>query len=329
MLALNSTALIADQLANSSSGWAIGAFGAIGEFMRDTDEAVELADDRAITQRGAIALSAHPACRVIAYETSMSADAWSGALALCLPAADAAIESRSVLTELGEDRDAIRPNDRRARLFDMGLGLPHVEACVRSDDPATIETLRRYCGRSLMSDAFDLFLKMPELSPNRVFVSRLGRAEIFQPIPTEHGRTPEGPHTHVLPKLLKARRTHAADVPIPEGWVASATIYPANPLRDVLGRPKAFAAHEHQAWITLFEAHALDDLREVKRATIERVERGEAPNSATSFSRAERLAIRVALRQHRVTRGDSVALASWRAAFDRPEGIDPDAPPGH
>jgi hypothetical protein len=326
---LNATALIADQLANPSSGWAIGAFGAIGEFMRDADEAVELAGDRAITLRGAIALSAHPACRAIAYETSMGADAWSGALALCLPEADAAIESRGVLTELGEDRDAIRPNDRRARLFDMGLGLPHVEACVRSDDPAIVETLRAYCGRSLMSDAFELFLKMPALSPNRVFASRLGRTEIFQPIPTEHGRTPEGPHTHVLPKLLKARRAHAADVPIPAGWVAAATIYPANPLRDVLGRPKAFTAHEHQAWTTLFDAYSLDDLREVKRATIEHVERGEAPDAATSYSRVERLAIRVALRQYRVVRGDSTVLASWRTAFDRPEGIDPDAPPGH
>lgn len=329
MTSFDTATLIDQQIATSSTGWAIGAFGAIGEFMRDVEEPVELAANHAVTKRGAIALASHPASRVIAYETSMGDDAWAGAIAICLPMADAQVASHTTLTELGEDRDAIQPAARRARLFDMGLGLPHIQACVRSDHPAVIDELRRFCGHALFTDGIELFAKMPALSPHRVFISRLGRAEIYQAIPTEHGKTPEGPHTHVLPKLLRARRTHAADVPIPDGWVACATLYPANPLRDVLGRPKPFARAELAAWRSLFDAHGLESLRAVKRSVIASVEQREAPQATTKHLRAERLAIRVALRQHHATHGDSPALAAWRAAFDRPHVAPDDGLPGH
>ena len=47
-------------------------------------------------------------------------------------------------------------------------------------------------------------------NPHRVFISRLGRIEVYQPIPPPSGKSPEGPHTHVLPRLLQSRRTHPA-----------------------------------------------------------------------------------------------------------------------
>ncbi len=38
-------------------------------------------------------------------------------------------------------------------------------------------------------------------NPHRVFLSRLGRIEVYQPIPPPSGKSPQGPHTHVLPQL--------------------------------------------------------------------------------------------------------------------------------
>ncbi len=80
-------------------------------------------------------------------------------------------------------------------------------------------------------------------SPHRVFISRIGRAEVYQPIPPAGGKSPDGPHTHVLPKLLQHKRTHAATEPIPEGWVPCAHFYPAHPLKDAMGRAHEFDAH--------------------------------------------------------------------------------------
>ncbi len=69
-----------------------------------------------------------------------------------------------------------------------------------------------------------------EASPHRVCISALGRIEVYQHIPSagRHVRTPEGPHTHLLLRLLKAG--HAADTAIPPGFVACLTLYPARRL---------------------------------------------------------------------------------------------------
>ena len=48
----------------------------------------------------------------------------------------------------------------------------------------------------------------------------MGRVEVFQPIPSPDGKSPEGPHTHVLPRLLAHGRLNAATVPVPDGWLA-------------------------------------------------------------------------------------------------------------
>ena len=76
-------------------------------------------------------------------------------------------------------------------------------------------------------------------NPHRVFISRLGRIEVYQPIPPPSGKSPEGPHTHVLPRLLKSGRTHPATEPVPEGWIPCAHLYPPHPARDGLGEPRA------------------------------------------------------------------------------------------
>ena len=79
-------------------------------------------------------------------------------------------------------------------------------------------------------------------NPHRVFLSRLGRIEVYQPIPPASGKSPDGPHTHVLPRLLKSGRTHPATEPIPDGWFPCAHLYPPHPARDGMGEARPFDA---------------------------------------------------------------------------------------
>lgn len=296
------TGLVDTQLADPGTGWAIGAFGAVGEFMRDADEPVAFGAHSAVTARGAIRLAPPAATRAIAYETVLGEDAWSGAIALCVPASTSSVPRRATLTELGPDRAAIRPGDRGAILFDLGLALANAQACVRTGDATTIATLRRHCGRALLADGAGLMMELPALSPHRVFISDCGRIEVYQPIPAMHGRTPEGPHTHVLPKLLRAQRTHAADVPVPEGWLPAATIHPANPLRDGLGRPRPLDRARLAEWEALFARFAPAAAFEAKRRASARIARDGTiaePVGGAAGTRTGRLAARVALRQAR------------------------------
>lgn len=297
-------------------GWSLGAFGAIAEFIRAPGEAAVLDIDRlsAATARGAIRLHDQAATRALAYETpGRQPGHWNHALVLCLPAAAAAMSGRAVLTELGPDRAAVRSEDREAILFDLGLDLPQTDACIRTGDPATLARLRAALGRSIFEPGNDLMAAMPALSPHRVFIGALGRIEVFQPIPAPGGASPAGPHTHVLPKLLGHRRSHAATVPVPDGLLPVVHLHPANPWRDAEGQPKDFSVVDHERFQPLLQAFGDPAALAVKSAVWARLAAGEAP-LAEPESRELRAAIRVALRQWQALRGP--VPGPWLARFE-------------
>lgn len=212
------------------TGWSLGIFGAIAEFMRLPDEPAHVVAERQgieiVTDRGALRVLPHEATVIIDYEMpSRHAERRVRALAACLPETQAKRAGRTTVTEVGRDTDALRSRDRQGVLFDLGIGLGGVEACVRSTEPDLIAALRAAEGVDLFAAA-GLMGAMLAHAPHRVFISTLGRIEVYQPIPPADGRSPDGPHTHVLPKLLAHRRTHAASVPIPEGLVPCLSIHP-------------------------------------------------------------------------------------------------------
>ncbi len=296
------SALLCDALDDPGTAWSLGSFGAIAEFMRDPDEAVSAQPDDRLgmaTERGAIALSACSDLRPVAYETAV-ASGWNHAVALCLPEATCAMSRRGVVTELGPDREAARERDRDAILFDLGLDLLAVDACVRTSDPEAVACLRSGVGRPLFDPANPIGRHLVAMSPHRVFLARVGRIEVYAPIPGPGGTSPEGPHTHVLPKLLHSGRTHAATTPIPAGWVPCAALHPAHPYKDMMGRRIAFDAARYEAFQILLDRWGDPDLLAVKRGGEPR------PDSPVSGRHAQG-ARRVAEVQARILRGEAIA----------------------
>jgi len=161
-------------------------------------------------------------------------------------------------------------------------------------------------------------------SPQRVFISRVGRVEVYQPIPHASGTSPDGPHTHVLPKLLQHRRTHPATEPIPEGWVPCAHLYPAHPIKDGFGHARAFDEALHQSFQALLSEYGDDEALRLKQRVAALVREGREPFGRDDVKgRNFRTSVRVALRQLKAS-GDSLpALASWLAAFE-PADDEPD-----
>jgi hypothetical protein len=219
--------LLESNLANPSIGWSIGIFGALAEFHREAGEDARCEDLAVSTARGAIRLAVLDECRPVPYEprSEKQADRKFG-VALCLPEGHARLESRAVLTELGPDAEAIRPEDRKAVLFDLGLDTPYGTFCVRTADDHHVQRLRAAAGQPLLEVQNGIFEEIACMSPHRVFMSRMGRIEVYQPIAPKGGATPTGPHTHLLPKLASRRRTHSANAILPAGLVPCATFYP-------------------------------------------------------------------------------------------------------
>ncbi|MGO4722947.1 MULTISPECIES: DUF6925 family protein [unclassified Inquilinus] len=288
--------LIREQVAEADTGWSLGGFGAIAEFLRTPGEPVAVTADAGgvavVTDLGAMRIDWIAGLRPVAYETAVEDDRWSHAVALCLEAAQAAMNRRSVVTELGPDEAALRPGDREAILFDLGLGMLQADICVRSADPALLTQLRAGCGQSLFAPGNSLTGALIAAGPHRVFQARLGRIEVYQPVPPADGRSPEGPHTHVLPKLLASGRTHAATAPIPAGWVPCAHLFPPHPARDAMGRSQPFDRGRHDAfqavWREFGDPHAVALKDEVMAAL------GVGQGLPALDSRADRAVGRVA-----------------------------------
>ncbi len=284
--------LLSVHVRDPASAWVCGGFGALAEFTFDAGEMIEFLDGDAVgavSARGAFRLDLTYDLKPVAYETlSKTGKGWGQGLVLCLPADEARMGQRTVVTELGPDHEALRPQDRAAILFDLGIGKPQSDICVRTSEPATLEALRAACGQPFFEARGSLPACMPALSPHRVFRSKAARVEVYQPIPPPDGKTPAGPHTHVREKLVAHRRSHAATVPVPTGFLPVLWLFPAHPLET--GR---FDRARHDAFQELIRLYGETTTHDGKRA----VEEGRGEMDLPS--RAARYAFRIAQRQKR------------------------------
>lgn len=316
------TGFIREQLRTQSSQWNLGTFGAIAEFQRDPDEAFVLTDEpgrlAATTARGGVGFGDLSAVRLFASETAIGQN-WSHRISLCLSADACAMNRRTVLTELGPDSEALRPQDRDGILFDMGLGTLQTDICIRTADPGLIGTLRGAAGRSLFESGNPAMSAIVAAGPHRVFMARFGRCEVYQPIPPADGKSPEGPHTHVLPKLLRSGRTHAATEPVPDGFVPCAHLVPAHPLKDGLGHRRPWDQQAHDAFQAMLGEYGDVRLLALKSRLAAAMASG-APADAAAIpdDRFARHAARVLL--HQMLQSGHAPAASWTALLERVTG---------
>jgi hypothetical protein len=310
--------LLHREIVNPDTQWSLGTFGAIAEFSRDRDEPARLVQSdhtvSAVTPRGGIAISSHPASRPFASE-GITKTGWNQRIALCLPEDDCAMNRRTALTEIGPDHQAPREEDRESILFDLGLGALQADFCVRTGDRSLATRLREHTGRAVFEPGNPAMGMILAANPHRVFISRLGRIEVYQPIPPPSGKSPEGPHTHVLPRLLKSGRTHPATEPVPEGLVPCAHLYPPHPARDGLGEARPFDATHHHAFQRMMAACGDPVALATKRRVVDAVLAGEPP-TAVGGDRHGRISVRIALRQMKSQGHASAALSAWLASFD-------------
>lgn len=316
-------ALLRAHMDDRASSWSIGGYGAIAEFhWLPTDRPRRPRNDlQVVTDAGALSLELRDG--VVPYPylgVSRHPDRWLQAIALCLPWRRARRPARALLTELGADDNAVRNRDRDAVLFDLGLALPHVDACVRSDSPALLRALRAACGRPLLEPGNTVMAAIKDASPHRVFLSQLGRVEVYQPIghAGQKPPTPLGPHTHVLPRLLRARRANAEDNDAPAYYRACAYLYPKHPLMDNLGERRAYDGDAHAHFTNLLErwgdARFLAERQRAMHAIRagEDARRYQAPGDAKG-----RCAMRIAIRELAQQMGASDVIHAWRGRFDR------------
>jgi hypothetical protein len=316
-------AFLQTAMADPETGWNMGGFGAIAEFHQvESDPPAEKPDTRAlVTTRGGLRLDSLANVQPVAWE-NLSADPrrWTQGVSLCLAEDQAPMHQRSVLTEIGRDPSPLRQRDGDAILFDMGLNQLQVDFCVRTSEPELVRTLRSQAGRSLMEHGNPALAAILAHHPHRVALTRLGRIEVYQKIggADTGGRSPQGPHTHVLPKLLRTGRSHSANQPIPPGWIPCCGVHPENPVMDRLGADKDLnrkAFEKFQQWL---QSWGVSDYVHSKQVAWHALEAAKEPDAIPRpHNRTGRTALRNAIRQFRRIHGDSALVAQWIQAYDR------------
>ena len=101
-------------------------------------------------------------------------------------------------------------------LFDVGAGAATVDALIMVDDPELVAALDEAEGERIVGTHHPALVKILEASPPRCFRSALARIIVTAPIATS--KTPEGPHTHLLPDLIDGT-THDQRIGVPAGWL--------------------------------------------------------------------------------------------------------------
>ncbi|GAA3936251.1 DUF6925 family protein [Litoribacillus peritrichatus] len=329
--------LILEHLNNHQSSWSLGTFGALGEFLYDEgEERLITPNDQSpndpltiATSRGALRIENLTECTAVAYETSRKdRDLWGQAVAFCLPESSAKMHHRETITELGPDQHSILEANQADVLFDLGLKTPYVDVCIRTSTPELITALRAAEGTDILAEDNVAFGHILKHHPHRAFLSRIGRLEVYQPIGIE--KSPEGPHTHVLPKLLASGLHHPANSPIPKGLISGLMLYPASPCFDAVGNQTPFDLNAHQCFQQILKQYGLPDYLDEKERIIAALNHSEsAGNYPAPANRLRRLAARIALRQRFHVVGDSNQLQQWRTRFDRPENKSQESQPEH
>ena len=200
-------------LAEAANGWSVGTWGAIGEFQYDPDEpdlSVDLEALSVTTRRGALYIG--PLTDAVLFAL-IDDSVRTREIAFCSPHKCA---RRTTMHELDDTT------------FDLGIGAPHIDMMVRlrADDAATRTALRGGVGHPLLAPGNPAGGAIAQASPTRIFASALAWLEVHQPIPAPGARSPEGPHSHLLPKYLQEGRVHAPGSPLPAGLYCGLSLYP-------------------------------------------------------------------------------------------------------
>ncbi len=206
-------ALVQRHLAEAANGWSVGTWGAIGEFQYDESEPDLVVDaDRlsVSSRRGALRVGDLDGVTPFALidDTGRTRE-----IAFCSarPAS-----GRTVIHALDEVT------------FDLGIGVPHIDMLVRlrTDDEETRRALGAGLGKPLLTADNPAGPAIGKASPTRIFASAFATLEVHQPIPPPGGRSPAGPHSHLLPHHLKEGRVHAPNSPLPAGLYCGLSLYP-------------------------------------------------------------------------------------------------------
>jgi hypothetical protein len=213
--------LIHGALADAAGAWSMGVQGALAEFAVVGTERAGVRRSGPV-ERTVEAVTAGGGIRLTITDDTVAYRAGPGrGITLAVPRSVLPTPSLRV-TAYPADPGALRPEDEKAIVVDLAVGHSAAAFCVRTADPDLIAALRVVEGCSWQEALDRVGHLLVAASPHRVVTGPLGRIEVYNPIPAEWHASPDGCHTHLLPRLLETGRETAEGDELPPQLAAAA-----------------------------------------------------------------------------------------------------------
>ncbi|MDJ0608376.1 MAG: DUF1289 domain-containing protein [Kiloniellales bacterium] len=217
-------------LRSATGTWVIGVVGALAEFSTTPGDRVGVETDggriEASNSGGNLRFLIDERVRALTFDPP-DTPVDRQRVVLAVKRERGRLTAAAALADLGPDSAAIRREDREQRLYDLGLGREEARFCVRCGTGAAQDALAGATGDALAAAMPSLAPILLRDSPARVVESALGRIEVLTPIPEPGGRSPAGPHTHLLPDHLATERALPVGMELPSAYLPGAIFYPA------------------------------------------------------------------------------------------------------
>ncbi|MDJ0511968.1 MAG: DUF1289 domain-containing protein [Methyloceanibacter sp.] len=219
---------VVESLKRGSGTWVMGVVGAVAEFSPATGRsvAVEVGNETvtAHTDGGALSMWIDDDVRAMTFDPP-STPLEQTRVVLAVKRERGRLLATDRITDLGEDA---RPlvDENPTQLFDLGLGRKEARFCVRVASGPALSALQSAAGETLIQSLPRLGSVLTAENPTRVIETTLGRIEVQSPIPSPGGRSPDGPHTHLLLEQLEWSRAMPVGMDLPRAYLPGALFYP-------------------------------------------------------------------------------------------------------
>ncbi|MEM6934489.1 MAG: DUF1289 domain-containing protein [Pseudomonadota bacterium] len=218
----------ASSFEHGAGTWVFGVVGAVAEFTpaqgQTVDVAISDATIEARTKGGAIRMEIDDAVRALTFDPPTT-PVQESRVVLAVKRERGRLPVASTISDLGEDTAPLDAADA-GRLFDLGLGRKEARFCIRVVDEPTCVELESVSGLPLEKSLPRLGPRLVAASPTRVVETALGRIEVQGAIPRPDERSPDGPHTHLLPDHLATKRAMPVGMDLPRAYLPGGIFYP-------------------------------------------------------------------------------------------------------
>ncbi|MEM6311867.1 MAG: DUF1289 domain-containing protein [Pseudomonadota bacterium] len=220
-------AFVTSTLEAGRGTWVIGVVGAVAEFTAAQDANVDVhvdGDDiTAYTQNGAMRVKINDDIRALTFDPPD----WEREprIVLAVKRERGRLPVASGVEDLGLDTAALLP-DQNTKLYDLGLGRKEGRFSVRLGKGVAQEALDGSTGLTFPQALPMIAGPLVAESPTRILESALGRIEVQGPIPPPDAKSPDGPHTHLLPDHLETGRALPIGMDLPRAYLPGAIFYP-------------------------------------------------------------------------------------------------------